>query len=358
MLSKLREIADSGDENRSEGVAVTRLPKYLSPSSYAMWKQCPYKFYLSRMTNLPRVPNEEGEPNAVGLGFDAHVKAWINQYQKSLRPDDNTLVVHPMEYIKENLVSADLRILANTVGRKLLNIYMDTAGEGLLDHCPIRCEVDETKVLEGYGVPLRTKIDAILSDNTVLDWKVRGYNSAPKSPTQGWIQKWKGGKIEYEHEKCNLYFDDIEPKWAEQLTIYNFAVGHKPGEPLVGKIHELSMRGVVTPDDISHDTVACTWLYLRISRDFQLRLAEDLAKTWEIITKEQIPVPSPNYKTCYSFRKLCERASDCKHYLSVAPAVQMQADLAHKKGKAKSSYDKILDLFREVVSSRPPEEDV
>lgn len=327
---------------------VGRMPKHLSPSSLSTWKKCPYSFYLKKMAPDKPAPEPTSRATIAGTGFDAHVKAWINQYQKLAKLDvgQAKLITDPMDYIKDAIDDEDLRIESNIVGRKLLGIYIGTAGADLLQKTPIMTELDTTTVLGTTGIPVNTKIDAVLSDGQILDWKVRGYASSAKSPTQGWLCKWQKGKLYTQpHDKVDWPFELINESWAKQLAIYNFARGHTPGQPLIGLIDELSMRNVEIPDDISPDTVTVTRLRLRIGEEFQIKVMKELETVWAMITEENIPTPSPCYGTCYAYRKLCSVASVCGPYKRMESAVQMQADLAHSKYTPMSNYDKILDAM-------------
>jgi len=305
------------------------------------------------MTDIKVPPEPTSEAAAAGIGFDAHVKCWINQYQQDLFPGQR-LMTDPMVMIKDGIADEDLQIKANIIGRNLLLVYIQGPGLDILEHCPIKVEMDETQILPGYNVPLRCKIDALLQDNTVLDWKVRGYASAAKSPTQGYFQRWKGGKHYPDpHDKHTENFEVIERKWATQLAIYAFSVGHIPGEPLIGKIDELSMRDVMNPEEITIDSVACTQLRLPIGRSFQLEVAEELRDTWNKITTDQIEVPIPTYKRCYQYRKLCQVASSCTHYLKIEDIIQSYASSIHSKPIFLTGYDKMMKAFTD--SEVPPE---
>jgi hypothetical protein len=328
-------ITDFQDPNKEE-IEVKQLPAYLSPSSLKEWEACPYKFYLKRMSKYKSKIKRSlsTKPAAVGTSFDIYAKSYIDV----VRQGPGAKPPNIYQLVSKGVDNTEHREEAIRAGQGLLKVYLQTAGAELHDYFPIKTDLDFTKVVE--GVPIRGIIDFELCNGLVCDWKTRGYGSAPKSPTPGWVKKWTNGKlVKKPHPRYRESFDTIHPDWASQVTIYNFGRGHKVGDPLMVGIDELSMRHVAVPEDIGLETVQVTQVRSPISEEFQVKLMNRLQKAWEDINNGIIQNPSPTPARCFSYRQLCEASDYCNMFRS-------NTELVFKnKSKKTPSNSNIMEMF-------------
>ena len=282
--------------------------KYLSHSSMMTYRLCPHKFYLTKLSPYKKQIKREEQnlPGAVGSAFDAYCKAFIQGEGKELK--------NISEYLRETVTNPKHFDRACDDGLKLFEIYRDTGLPYLLDEGLSRVDVTVQEVI-GDAMVLG-KPDAVVGEDMPIDWKVRGYASSPKSPTQGWVRCWKKGKLlDKTHDRMDDYFEDINEYWAQQVTIYAFLLGQPIGERdiWVG-FDELSLRQNVNQPIVNHNTVTVSQIRSKVSVDYQNKVFKRIQDIWNTIIENKFPQPCASKPKCYSWSKECNASSKCESF--------------------------------------------
>jgi len=308
-------FADIHDQDDTQGYEIAEYPKYLSPSSFKMWRRCKTEFYLKRMSPIKRkiARRPQGIAAAVGNGFDSFIKTILLEHTTGEAHD-------AYEFLGKSISNKEYLQEASHAGKRLASIYIQTAYESLLLEKPHSFDLE---ILEDFeGIPIRGFVDLLVGDKEVLDWKTRGYGGAPKSPTPGWCKKWKGGVLQnVVHKRHKDPLETLNEDWALQVAMYAFALGHEPGDHLTTGIDELSMRNVAHPDEITLDSVCVTQIRTYISPSFQHELAADLHNAWRDITRGEFGYCTPAKNVCYRFRQLCEASGHCEAFKRFQPII-------------------------------------
>lgn len=222
--------------------------KYISPTSLSLFEMDKEEFYLKYVAKNRPPRDPQTEPMAVGSGFDAYVKAYLQETLKIPGPS--------FEEIFESQVEVQNRDFANEHGKYCFEHYKNCGALGrLIAECNKAHDVRlEGKVLkEVDGIPLLGIPDFAYTTpegvDVVHDWKVNGYCSKSNtSPKKGYC--WCMGT---EHKQCELMpryslevngllsLDEINDKWAKQLTIYGWVLGYSG--TFIGSIDQIVNKG-------------------------------------------------------------------------------------------------------------------
>jgi hypothetical protein len=287
-----------------------RMPKYLSPTSIATFKDDRVEFYIKYLADNrpPRIP--QSQPMAAGAAFDAYVKSFLVKELFGL-----TKMEPRFEFITifETQVEPQNRTWALTNGKYLFDCYQKSGA--LAD---LMIELSNAMVaprfefeVEGRvaheevtdGIPLLGKPDVYYTSKggkiVIRDWKVNGYCSeGPTSPKKQYVMCRDGWdftnrppskthrnphkdaqilKLDDILVNCACNLETIDPTWAAQLAIYGWVLGMKPGEKFLVGIEQLTSSG--QPEK-----------YIRVSsysnhigKDFQMNLLDEIKEIWRLI---------------------------------------------------------------------------
>lgn len=287
-----------------------KTPRSLSYSSMTLWEKNPEEFYLRYMADhpAPRLPQEP--PMAVGSSFDARVKSNLHADLFGAGSDPR----FAFETVFESQVEPQCRDFALKAGQVVFDAYeLCGAYDDLLALLKQSVETPrfEFKV-DGTiaGAPFTGKPDCrFVLDfsegliHAILDWKVRGYCSkSATSPSKGYMlcrdgfQSDKPSRshntqhtnyLAYKHRGLTInagYMEFCNDEYADQLCLYGWLLGEKPGdENVVGMIEEIAAKpGVPVP------TLRIANHRARIKADYQQKLLDRVARCWEAVTSGNI----------------------------------------------------------------------
>lgn len=311
--------------------------EYFSPSSFNEFKRCRNLFWLSRISNLKEEikKKDEGQGVSAGCGsaFDAIVKSAICS------------TINLDEMLQKE-VTCPHRDIVIEAGAAFFLVYNMTALEYALNDGLMQVEIDQVKEVD--GVMLRGKLDGQMYNRQALDWKIRGFWSAPKSPTAGWARKWENGKlVSGSHKRYKDCFGDINEQWATQLFIYALTQGHTPGETLTAYLEEMSMRSKESPPDMQvpleelMKKINVTQYRNPISHDFQMRIWKELKEYWPIVEKMNageyvLKNTNTSVYKCERYGSLCKASSFCDSYQRTLGNPEVRRFLQPRKKKKKS----------------------
>lgn len=282
--------------------------KYLSHSSFATYERDPEEFYIKYLaeTRAPRVPQER--PAAAGSAFDAYAKSELSEalFGKGADPSNE------FEALFEQQVEPHNRDWALPEGKYTFDCYKESgAYDDLLAlllkaKTEPRFEFTVEAVLE--GVPFLGKPDLQFTTEhnikIVHDWKLNGYVSkSATSPTKGYMicrDGFKDRKPNKSHGTAHKqfvpfdfnglvidqgYMEDISTSWADQLSLYGWALGEKIGDQdVVLQIHQIVAKPM--PDERPQLRIA--EFRCRVRDSYQEHLIKRLKKVWGHITSGHI----------------------------------------------------------------------
>ena len=275
---------------------------HISPHSYFEWKNCNHHYYLKRLSEHKAAikKKRERQSRAAGIGsaFDAFVKSALDP-----SIDLEKYLNNEVTCLNRDIVIADASLL--------FEMYNETALPYLIEDNIDRID-PPIKVDFGGELTIFGKLDATLAGDIPMDWKVRGYWSSPKSPTPGWCRLWKKGALQSKtHKRVDDPFDTIHEKWATQLTMYKFTLGHEPGNHLEVAFDEISIRANRASPKLSYDNVQIVQIRSHISEKFQVDLWNNLKLAWSRINNMDFNKPRVSKYTCKPYGSLCEAAEFC-----------------------------------------------
>jgi hypothetical protein len=229
---------------------------YLSPTSISLFQENPAEFYLNYLADNKPARPPQTEPMAVGSAFDAFVKHYLYsavvgkgdarfdrlalfeaQVESQCRDKAFKAGEYCFEQYKKAGCLADLMLeLQNSVVEPRFEI--DIMGQ-----------VDGRRegVLKDLGpVPFLGKPDVYfvnkLGARVIVDWKVNGfYSKYPTSPMKGYVRCRDVSQNYGQHKECfqqmwngmriniGCYLDQLNPGWAQQLSIYSWLCGEEVG---------------------------------------------------------------------------------------------------------------------------------
>jgi hypothetical protein len=272
---------------------------YLSPSSLLDYQRCSERFKLIRIDgNWP-----EKQPSVArdtGIVFDALCKCYFNRRVHFSREIEGA-GLDPAN-IPEHAKAID-------IGTYLFEAYRKTGaldrlaeeGVGMVDVCK--------EVVLGK-VPVYGRVDLTTTTGRIIDWKVTGAGSARgASPRFGYTRRvdWKDGQVIEmpPHARSDWTLEKIDNKWAFQVSIYAFLLGHKCGTPLSAGIEQVA---------VGKKKISFCSFRNPISSEFQNRVWEQIQSTWGDLNRGTLPIPSYSKFKCEMYGKTCEVAHLCSAY--------------------------------------------
>lgn len=322
------------------GQSNMRKPKYMSPSSLAIWKKDPEAYYLQYLAENRPAREPQTAPMAVGSAFDAYIKADL--YDKLVGDKDPK---YSFEALFEKQVEPHNRTNARKDGKVVFDAYIKHGGQTELmiemqDALTVpRFEIDVESVLEfeGKSVSLLGKPDVFFVNkqgaHCIFDWKVNGFYSSYKQyPKKGYVRLLPGRRshkdcIEMSHHgiMVNRFqpLEELDVTWAAQLSIYAWLCGCKIGSDWIAGLEQL----VCTPDDLASPTISIAQHRMLCGREFQEQLARDACEVWEIVNSDWI------------FRNLTPEASQARcqalenRAASIANMSPAERDFLSKPGR-------------------------
>lgn len=241
-----------------------RTPKYLSPTSIALFYQSEEEFYLKYLADQspPKMP--QTDPMAVGSAFDAHVKSYIYEHFYG-RKDP----AFELQTILESQVEPQNRDKAIEAGRYCFDCYqkygsladlmleLDKASDNPRMEFKVEGRITHDATVD--GVPLSGKPDLYFQTrdgaHVIYDWKVNGYyGRANTSPKPGYTMI-RGdasfNKLNQSHKDCmpmavhgvminiGQCLEAVDESWAGQLSIYGWLMGEPIGSDFIVGIDQL-----------------------------------------------------------------------------------------------------------------------
>ena len=296
-----------------------RTPTYFSHSAFSLWEKNPEEYYIKHLadTRAPRMPQER--PASVGSCFDAYAKSALHEalFGKGADP------AYSFEALFETQVEPHNRDWAGPEGKYVFECYQysglyDTLLESLKRAIePPRFEFTVEKVI--HGVPFLGKPDCrfVLPGpvHVVHDWKVNGFCSkSAVSPTKGFMlccdgeplfkPNKKTGELEpapnktdkqphkqfvaYDHHGFAIdagYMEDLSTDWADQLSLYGWALDEKIGDQnVVLQIHQCVAKPI--PD--RRPSLRFAEFRCRVRDSYQKHLLKRLTTAWTAITSGHV----------------------------------------------------------------------
>lgn len=260
-----------------------RTVQYLSPSALKLLEEKPAEFYFRRLGPPELAPprEEQNYPAAVGIAFDAMVKARVAK-EKLIRCPSLEFMLNEVKTDREDVLKHAEQLLAG--------YERSGALRRLLEERPMAVAVDGEDFAPGTKVPVRTRIDCVIDFRgmcRILDWKVRGSNNpGSMSPTPGYMCIWdtdQPGIPLGAHPKHVLPLEELNRDWATQIVIYGWAQGYPLTNDLVGCIDEVvAWHG---------DRVRVASFRHNISLAFQQGVKQRLEDAWRRIESREVLDP-------------------------------------------------------------------
>lgn len=268
-----------------------RLPEYISPSTFLIADRCDLSAYIEKWAGA-NFRREQTMPMAVGSAFDSFIKAEI------------AIALGKPNKLAELLKTVELPA-AITVGKELAEKYIEAGClKRLLDQGLNTIEMDEKKDI--WGVPVFCRLDAALTDNTPVDWKVNGYGSQwGASPFQGYIRRMdRGMNVAIPLTRVPL-MEEINRDWAIQLLFYWWVLA----PPIIGPA-----RGIIEQVAIKGKKIEFVTYKAEMGPVFVQQIKVDLVTLWNRVIKGELKDCSPNKFIChpYSRPRLCTKL--CPYY--------------------------------------------
>jgi hypothetical protein len=283
-----------------------RKPDRLSHSALSLWEARPEEHYLRYLSERrpPRIPQDR--PAAAGSAFDAYAKAYL--YSALFGAADPK---YTFEALFEAQVEAHNRDWALAEGQYVFDCYRVSGFLAkLLDELkkasePPRFEFTVEAVIN--GVPFLGKPDAKwitpYGIHVVHDWKLNGFCSrsavSPHKSYQlsrdGWVGK-QSKSHDTAHKEyldtlhCDMlvntsYMEVSNAKWADQLSLYGWAMGEQIGdEDVVLSIHQITAK----PIPESRPQLRVSQYRARVASEYQHQLVTRLKKCWDAIQSGHI----------------------------------------------------------------------
>jgi len=316
-----------------------RKPEYLSPTAVDDWGMDGdivqrSEFYLKRLADNRPPRLAQTQPMAVGSAFDAYVKSYLHNslygnYGKEVEHKivDVTGVetkIRGPEFDCQMLFDVQVEPLnreqAWKDGERCLQMYRDCGAlsdlliELQLAQGDVRfeatveanvsheCMVCEVPVLGKPDLSFKTRDDILVVD----DWKVNGYYAkSMKSPAKGYIKcrdAWnylvappsRGGAV-VTHKDCMMKqvgglwinnmipFEQINEKFARQLTMYGWVLGSPIGSDVIIGIEQLC--GKPFPSGVLLRVASHRGM---VSQKYQFELALHISQIWQCIQDKHI----------------------------------------------------------------------
>jgi len=277
----------------------------------ALWEKDPEEYFLKHLaeTRAPKIPQDR--PASVGSAFDAYAKSALHEalFGKGADPK------YGFEALFEEQVEAHNRDWAKPEGEYVFQCYKQSGAYATLLNLLLKAQgpprFEFTVKADILGVPFLGKPDCrFVSEggvHVVHDWKVNGYCSkSATSPTKGYMLCRDGEALKKANKSHNTahekfkpldyhelvidegYMEDISTDWADQLSLYGWALGEKIGDQtVVLSIHQVVAKPI--PD--RRPMLRVSEYRCRVRDSYQHHLAKRLTRAWEHITSGHI-IPS------------------------------------------------------------------
>jgi hypothetical protein len=262
--------------------------QYLSPTSISLFQKSPEAFVEQYVLKAPRM--QQTQPMAAGSAFDAYVKSYL--YQRLIGQSAK----YELAAIFEAQVEEHNRDWAWKAGDHIFREYQKTGSlVSLLAEMEDRIgdpKFEFTVQENIQGVELLGKPDIFfvsqVGARVIYDWKVNGYCSKSNtSPAKGYIRLNPGAKM---HRQCtllkykgilinvDLYLEDVNKSWADQLAIYSWIMGEEVG----------STDTVFGIDQVCGpaDKLRFASHRLRIKPEYQKNLFDMIKQMWDQIQND------------------------------------------------------------------------
>lgn len=284
-----------------------RHPKYLSPTSLAVWAENQEEYYLRYLAEHrpPRFP--QTQPMSVGSSFDAYIKSDLHSKLfggKDLRFEFDTIF--------QNQVEEHNRDWALDAGKHAFESYK-TSGAMYdlfkqLEEAKSEPRFEFTIQEEIKGVPILGKPDVYFThkagQNIILDFKVNGYCSKhPVSPKRGYIRVRDGWDnyppsriVDVQHKDAfpmlhegviiniSEHFETIDEQWSTQLATYGWLCGDEVGSEFIVAIDQLACK----PHIENKPLIRVAEHRGLLGKEFQLETMSRYSELWEIIHSNHI----------------------------------------------------------------------
>ena len=285
--------------------------KSISPSSLHQWERDRDDYYRKYLADWKSEWDPQSQPASVGSAFDAFVKCALHQNIFGNDGDG----VYDLETLFNEQVEESNRVWAWRAGKYAFDCYK-TWGlyDALLEEL-LKSEEDprfEFKLMGDInGIPMVGKPDLWYKRTVqvVYDWKVMGFCSksaqSPKKfyqscrdcwgedrgkPTRGGGQaKPHKGYEEMEHKGHKIgghWMEDVDKKWADQITIYSWLLGMEVGdEDTIVGIDQLACK---PSDDPEQPFIRVAQHRCRVSSFWQHSLMNRIQDMWSTIQSGHI----------------------------------------------------------------------
>ena len=286
-----------------------RIPKRLSYSSIRLFEHDLEEFFLRYLADkaAPRFPQEK--PAAAGSSFDAYIKSAISDallgskpqfefqtiFEAQVEPQNRDFGIEAGKYIFECYKKCGAyEALLTLLKESVVEPRMEFSVDGIIGGAPFTGKPD-----------LRFVLDRGSRIDCVYDFKVKGFCSKyPTSPSKGYAicrdafdgkpsknnGKEHPGYLDYEHHGLTIntvYMEACNDEYADQLSLYGWLLGEKPGdENVVLGIEELVAKP--SKDPAERPTLRVASHRARVSSEYQLRLEARITDAWTRITTGHI----------------------------------------------------------------------
>ena len=269
-------------------------PSYISPSSFMLWREDPVKYWLRYLAPAELKPAKFGQtpPMAVGTVFDVLVKYHLEERTGQTLPADLLEKTVEERYLGRSKSPLPEDQLVLWEGTRAYLEYKDSPAMRLMLEGVTSVEVPmegvrHITVNKGI-VPIWGKPDAELwrgGRRVIMDWKVQGaFNMNRPNPEVGWKYQFtrneNGWTDRGPHHRSIEPLELLSAKWAIQCMMYAWMLGEEPGSDMTAEIHKVVIYGQNEVEVLVYRSV--------IGRDFQLRMAQELALLWEQITTDTV----------------------------------------------------------------------
>lgn len=295
-----------------------RKPKYLSHSSLSLWEKDREEFFFRHLAPIqaPKLPQENYM--SIGSAFDAYAKSALHEaiFGKGADPQFEFDTIFTEQVEEHN------RDWAREHGKYAFDCYVHTGAYDELLAMLLRST--KTPQFEftikgkiGGQVPFIGKPDCRFVHecgvHVLLDWKVKGYCSKQgASPSKNYAmcrdgydpialglnrtKKNPDGKpsashgkahknyLAYDHNGLTInagYLEDAQSEYADQLTLYGWLLGERPGdENVVVCIDEIVCK---YRSEGEQPLLRVANHRARVGRDHQMNLLRRVQECWNAI---------------------------------------------------------------------------
>lgn len=272
----------------------------LSPSSFIKYLNCPEQIKLMKVDEvLPRHAYEQTLPMCVGTAFDAMVKHKLNR-----RVDLQALLADIRPQNRKAIEVAEAIMLHYENG-PFAELKKEGVGYTGADQ---ELELEFTDITGKKWISMARGLpDLVLTDGTVIDWKVNGaFSSWGAEPKPGWLRSYMNGIDIGPHQRADMFLEEIDRDWAIQVYIYARLLGHPVGKQLRAGIDQVAVD--------KDSNVRIQSYRAMISYTFQLDTELKFHKAFHALKNGPLEEPHYNDRKCVQYKKLCAVAQHCRGY--------------------------------------------